>query len=172
MSMPEVKRREPIEDGLHEHVRYALATWPQIDPAVEGIVARIAKAERYLVASFRRSLASAGLTQQDFGVLMALHRRSCSHGALCRELTVSTGAMTNRLDKLEQAGLVVRTPDPNDRRGVLLELTDQGRAALDQYMDAASTREKALLAGLGSREKQRLNELLQKLLVSIETELD
>jgi DNA-binding MarR family transcriptional regulator len=66
-------------------------------------------------------------------VLMALHAGSRSHGALCRELEVSTGAMTNRLDKLEREQLVHRSPDPDDRRGVLLELTADGRACRRQW---------------------------------------
>jgi DNA-binding MarR family transcriptional regulator len=76
--------------------------------------------------------------------------------------------MTNRLDKLEQGGLVKRTRDPKDRRGVLLELTEAGRARLEDYVDAGSTRERELLAGLTKAEKRQLNRLLSRLLVSLE----
>ena len=97
---------------LDPHVRLALATWPQIDPAVEGIVTRIAKASRQLDAEMRASLAHVGLTKEEFKVLMQLHAGPRTHGALSRQLEVSTGAMTNRLDKLERAGLVTRSRIP------------------------------------------------------------
>ena len=71
----------------------------------------------------RDSLGHVGLTKEEFKVLIALHAGPRTHGALCRELDVSTGAMTNRLDKLERAALVTPVRDPSDRRGVLLELT-------------------------------------------------
>lgn len=98
-------------------VRLALATWPQIDPDVEGIVTRIAKAARYLDLAARASLTRVGLTKEEFKVLCALHSGARSHGSLCRALHVSTGAMTNRLDKLEQAGLLaVARPSRSPRR--------------------------------------------------------
>jgi DNA-binding MarR family transcriptional regulator len=159
-------------EQLDPHVGLALATWPQIDPSVEGIVVRIGRAERRLLAEMRASLAHVGLTLEEFKVLMALHAGSRSHGALCRELEVSTGAMTNRLDKLEREQLVHRSPDPNDRRGVLLELTADGRACLDAYVDRGAHRERQLLEGLTAADKRTLNELLQKLLDSLAAESD
>jgi DNA-binding MarR family transcriptional regulator len=156
---------------LDPHVRLALATWPQIDPAVEGIVTRIAKASRQLDAQMRTSLAHVGLTREEFKVLMQLHSGPQTHGALCRELEVSTGAMTNRLDKLEQAGLVTRSRDPNDRRGVLLTITGSGAERLDAYIDLGAQRERQLLEGLSRSDKRQLNELLTKLVDSLEAEL-
>ncbi len=153
---------------LDPHVRLALATWPQIDPAVEGIVTRIGKAERLLLAEMKASLAHVGLTREEFRVLIELISGPLTHGALCRELEVSTGAMTNRLDKLEGAGLVVRSRDPSDRRGVRLALTDAGRARLDAYMDVGAHRERELLEGLTASDKRRLNALLDKLLDSLQ----
>src|SRR5579875_1794542 len=97
---------EATDADIDAQVRLALATWPQIDPEVEGIISRIAKAERYLAGEARATLDRVGLTKEEFKVLLALHGGSRSHGSLCRELKVSTGTMTNRLDKLERAGLV------------------------------------------------------------------
>ena len=153
---------------LDPHVRLALATWPQIDPVVEGIVTRIGKAERLLLTEMKASLASVGLTREEFKVLIELHSGPLTHGALCRELEVSTGAMTNRLDKLEGAGLVSRAKDPSDRRGVLLTLTDAGRTRLDAYIDHGAHRERELLEGLTASDKRRLNALLEKLLDSLQ----
>ena len=156
---------------LDPHVRLALATWPQIDPAVEGIVTRIAKASRQLDAEMRTSLAQVGLTKEEFKVLMELHAGPQTHGALCRHLEVSTGAMTNRLDKLERAGLVSRSQDPNDRRGVMLTLTQRGADRLDAYVDRGARRERQLLDGLSASDKRQLNELLAKLVDSLGSEL-
>jgi DNA-binding MarR family transcriptional regulator len=156
---------------LDPHIRLALATWPQIDPAVEGIVTRISKASRQLDGEMRASLARVGLTKEEFKVLMQLHAGPQTHGALCRQLEVSTGAMTNRLDKLERAGLVSRSQDPNDRRGVLLTLTEAGGERLDAYIDLGAHRERQLLEGLSRTDKRQLNELLTRLVDSLDAEL-
>jgi DNA-binding MarR family transcriptional regulator len=101
-------------------------------------------------------------------VIVALSREARSHGWLCRDLDVSTGAMTNRLDKLEDRGLIQRAADPDDRRGVLLELTEAGRERLEEYIDAGAGREIELLSGLSLAEKRELNALLSKLLLSLQ----
>jgi DNA-binding MarR family transcriptional regulator len=158
------------QDRLDPHVRLALATWPQIDPAVEGIVTGIGRASRQLDAEMRASLAHVGLTKEEFKVLMELHAGPRTHGALCRELEVSTGVMTNRLDKLERMGLVNRAKDPNDRRGVMLALTPAGAERLDAYIDRGAHRERQLLEGLSLNDKRQLNKLLTKLVDSLEAE--
>ena len=164
--------RPDDEARLDPHVRIALATWPQIDPAVEGIVTRVAKASRLLDAEMRTSLARVGLTKEEFKVLMELHTGPQTHGVLSRHLEVSTGAMTNRLDKLERAGLVSRSQDPKDRRGVMLTLTPSGAERLDAYIDRGARRERQLLEGLSAGDKRQLNELLTKLVDSLDAELD
>jgi DNA-binding MarR family transcriptional regulator len=160
------------DDPVTEHVRWAVATWPQIDPEVEGIVTRVDKVQHYLQNSFRASLGDAGLTKEEWKVLMALHHSVRSHGWLCRDFNVSTGAMTNRLDKLERRGLIERARDPQDRRGVLLELTAAGQAQLEQYIDAGAGRERELLDDLTLTEKRELNRLLSKLLGSLQAKDD
>lgn len=155
-------------DPIDAHVRWAVGRWPQIDPEVEGIVSRVDKIDRYFQSAFRASLGKAGLTKEEWKVLIALTREVRSHGWLCRDLDVSTGAMTNRLDKLESRGLIKRAPDPDDRRGVLLELTPAGRERMEEYIDAGAGRERELLTGLSLAEKQKLNALLSKLLVSLQ----
>ena len=83
---------------------------------MEAIVTQIDKAERLLDGEMQRSLSEVGLTMEEGKVLLELSRGPRTHGELCRRLNVSTGAMTNRLDKLEGAGLVGRSRDPRDRR--------------------------------------------------------
>lgn len=156
------------DDPVAEHVRWAVATWPQIDPEVEGIVVRVEKIHRHFQDAFRASLGDAGLTKEEWKVLMALHGSVRSHGSLCHDLDVSTGAMTNRLDKLERRGLIRRAPDPNDRRGVLLELTEAGESHLKEYVGAGAGRERELLDDLSLAEKQELNRLLSQVLASVQ----
>jgi DNA-binding MarR family transcriptional regulator len=158
------------EERLDPHVRLALATWPQIDPVVEGIVNRVGRAHRHLDDEMRAGLDHVGMTKEEFKVVMALHAGPRSHGALCRELDVSTGVMTNRLDKLEGIGLVARSQDPNDRRGVMLTLTPAGAERLDAYIDRGAHRERQLLHGLSRDDKRQLNKLLAKLVDSLEAE--
>jgi DNA-binding MarR family transcriptional regulator len=146
--------------------------WPQLDPEVEGVVTRIHDAYRYIDTEARATLARVGLTKEEFKVLMCLQRQGPrSHGWLCRRCQVSTGAMTNRLDKLERAGLVTRSPDPHDRRGVILVLTDGGRAKLDACIDAGGARERQLLSGMTAAERRELNQLLRTLIASLQTEI-
>src|SRR5437588_7910749 len=136
--------RSTSSDPITEHVRWAVAHWPQIDPEVEGIVVRVEKVHRHFQDAFRASLGDAGLTKEEWKVVMALHDSVRSHGWLCQDLDVSTGAMTNRLDKLERRGLIRRAPDPQDRRGVLLELTEAGQSHLQEYVAAGADREREL----------------------------
>jgi DNA-binding MarR family transcriptional regulator len=160
-----------FEDEVDEHVRGTIERWPQIDPEVEAIVVRIGKIDRLLRKAALTSLARVGLTHEEFKVLISLHQGARSHGALSRDLMVSTGAMTNRLDKLEERGLVRRERDPSDRRGVLLEITPEGRKRLDAYIDLGADRERELLDELDPAEKRGLNDLLRRLLVTLQSEV-
>ena len=177
MSKPRPARsaaREPeasstTDDPVTEHVRWAVASWPQIDPEVEGIVVRVEKIHSHFQEAFRASLGDAGLSKEEWKLLMALHDSVRSHGWLCQDLDVSTGAMTNRLDKLEGRGLIRRAPDPHDRRGVLLELTETGGSQLEGYIEAGAGRERELVDDLTVAEKQELNRLMSKLLASLQT---
>jgi DNA-binding MarR family transcriptional regulator len=155
-------------DPVAEHIRWAVTNYPQIDPQVEGIVTRVEKINRAFMNAFRASLGEAGLTKEEWKVMLALHDGVRSHGWLAKDLDVSTGAMTNRLDKLEGRGFIRRTPDPEDRRGVLLELTAEGRTRLGEYIDLGSGRERELMDGLTRDEKLELDRLLSKLLVSLQ----
>lgn len=172
MTASKRNRKPQPTSGVDAHVQLAKATWPQIDPEVEGIVVRVARAADLLDRAARVNLRQVALTKEEFKVICALHAGDRSHGSLCDELAVSTGAMTNRLDKLERAGLLERSPDPRDRRGVLVNLTRAGQARLDDYIGLGAARELAMLSGLSLADKRRLNRLLEKLLNSLRSDLD
>jgi DNA-binding MarR family transcriptional regulator len=158
-------------DGVDERVRGIVEKFPQIDPVVEAISHRLGDIKRLLDKAAAANLARAEMTHEEFKVLLALHGGMRSHGALSRELMVSTGAMTNRLDKLERSGLVHRERDPADRRGVLLGLTDTGRERLNSAIEYAAEEERDLLGALSPAERDQLNKLLAKLLAGLQSEL-
>jgi DNA-binding MarR family transcriptional regulator len=82
-------------------------------------------------------------------------------------MMLTSGAMTNRIDRLEAAGLVARRPDPQDRRGTLVRLTPKGKALIDGATTRHVVNEERLVDALSAREQQQLNELLRKLLISL-----
>jgi DNA-binding MarR family transcriptional regulator len=89
-------------------------------------------------------------------------------GKLARRLELTSGAMTARLDKLEQAGLVRRQPNPDDRRGLRVELTEAGKKAYRQAVGAQAEKEAFVAAALNDGEKDELNALLRRLMVQFE----
>ena len=145
---------------------------PNLDLDVEGIVDRINGLSRRFKRSLDETLAEHGLGGQDWHVLGALHRASPpfrrSAGELAKMTELSSGAMTNRLDRLEKAGLVERLPDPNDRRGVLVGLTKAGQEAWRKSTGAVAAREALIAGALTKREKEQLNALLRRLMLEFE----
>jgi DNA-binding MarR family transcriptional regulator len=143
-----------------------------IDPEVEGVVSRIAAIDKHVSRRFAETLAVHGLSHGEYRMLLRLATRTSdnrmSAGDLSRALLLSSGAMTNRLDRLESAGLVRRVPDPRDRRGVLVELTDKGIETIDAAVTQQATKEVEVLTGLSGRERDQLNRLLRKVLGSLE----
>jgi DNA-binding MarR family transcriptional regulator len=144
---------------------------PGLDYEVEGIVDRINSLQKRFRHALEETLGEYGLTWGEWKVLGSLildEGGCCSPGDLSSELELSSGAMTNRLDKLEQAGLIRRAPDPDDRRGVKIELTDAGRRAWTDSTSAQAQKEALVAAALSKQEQANLNVLLRKLMLSFE----
>jgi DNA-binding MarR family transcriptional regulator len=143
-----------------------------VDHEVEGIVDRINGLHRRLNRMLDETLAGFDLSVGEWKALTHLqldgppHRKSVGHLAQWADL--SSGAMTNRIDRLEVAGLVRRMPDPDDRRGVMVELTDAGRRAWEQSVSAQAEKESLVAAALSVEEKQQLNALLRRLMREFE----
>jgi len=143
-----------------------------IDLEVEGLVDRIHGINRRISKALDQTLAEHGLTTPDWKVLtsLRLHRENnrSSPGELAADLELSSGAMTSRLDRLEQSGYVRRLPDPEDRRGIVIELTDEGRAAWEKTAGVQARREAFFASALTKKELQQLNGLLRKLMLALE----
>ncbi len=150
-----------------------IAAWrrqrPDLDVEPLQILSRVSRLARHLDIARRGAFAAHGLESWEFDVLSALRRSGppfqLTPGALLRATLVTSGTMTNRIDRLTDSQLVYREPDPSDRRGVLVTLSERGRTIVDAAFTDLLDREQALLASLGPRERQALSALLRTLLV-------
>jgi DNA-binding MarR family transcriptional regulator len=156
-----------IDDDYDEHARWAAVQWPEVEEVVEAIVSRVDMVQRRIERASVDTRDQLGISQGELKILLRLTRGARSQGDIAKTLLVSTGTMTNQLDKLQAAGFVVRSPDPTDRRGKLVEMTPMGRETLDNYINVQAKRERQLISGLSAQEKSDLNVLLRKLLASL-----
>ncbi len=144
----------------------------EIDFEVEAIVNRISSIGKGLDRALAETLAEYGLTRPEYQVLTQLRLAPPPHrsspGKLAQRLELSSGAMTTRLDHLEEAGLVRRLPDPDDRRGVLVELTEQGLAAWDDAASVQGRKEAFFASALTQDQRAQLNDLLRTLMLALE----
>ncbi|WP_326644921.1 MarR family transcriptional regulator [Streptosporangium sp. NBC_01755] len=159
--------------GAKDEVDLLVTAWnqerPDLDVQPLQVLSRVSRLARHLDRARRAAFAEHDLEIWEFDVLTALRRAGepyeMSPGALLRATLVTSGTMTNRIDRLTAAGLVRRRPDPEDRRGVLVSLTGTGRTRVDSAFDDLLRRERELLASLQEREQQALADLLRTLLV-------
>ena len=157
---------------LSDEVDDLVAAWhaerPDLDVPPLQVLSRVSRLARHLDLARRASFTSHGLETWEFDVLSALRRQGSPYqmtpGALLRATLVTSGTMTNRIDRLAEAGLVRREPDPRDRRGVLVTLTALGRAKADDALTELLGRERDLLASLGPDDQRTLAGLLRTLL--------
>ncbi|HLI39343.1 MAG TPA: MarR family transcriptional regulator [Streptosporangiaceae bacterium] len=157
---------------MRDEVDGIVAAWraqrPDLDVEPLHVLSRISRLARHLDRARRAAFASHGLESWEFDVLSALRRQGPPYqmtpGALLRATLVTSGTMTNRIDRLAAAGLVRRQPDPRDKRGVLVTLTDQGMAKADDALADLLGRERNLLAALDDGERRVLAGLLRALL--------
>ena len=165
-----------IHDSCSDSIARVRAQWklerPDLDTRPMETIGRILRVQFLASARIRRLLQRHGIDAGGFDVLATLRRSGSPHRmtptGLYRELVLTSGAMTNRIDVLEQARLVGRHPDPADRRGTLIELTDEGRALVDRAMKEHMQGEAAMAAHLTKEEQRELAGLLQKLLTGME----
>jgi DNA-binding MarR family transcriptional regulator len=172
MAKPRVTPDAPADETGLDSLDDKLVVWareiPDLDPLTEGIVERIQKLAHGFDESMAATLAEFRLDRREFQLLMKLrsfgapYRRSA--GMLADDLRLSTGAMTNRLDRMEAAGLIRRLPDPTDRRGTLVEPTEAGHAAWDEAIGTQARREAMIAAVLTEGERQELHGLLRRLM--------
>jgi DNA-binding MarR family transcriptional regulator len=153
-----------------------LAQWrrerPDLDVSPMGIIGRTTRLAKHLEHAVQQTFAEFDLTVGDFDVLATLRRSGqpyqLSPTELFNTLMISSGTMTHRIDRLEQAELVRRIPDPSDRRGTRIELTEKGFDVIEKAVEAHVVNEHRLLSHLDASERETLTQLLRKFLVSFE----
>ena len=166
-------RREEERDHVDDFLAKHGDTLP-VDLETEAIVERIQGLNRRFVSGMEDTLADFGLNHGEWKVLMNLrwagrpYRRT--PGQLSKSAELSSGAMTNRLDRLEEAGLVRRLPDPDDRRSVIIELTDKGDDLWQRAVGVQGEKERLVASALDEREKTQLNALLRRLMLAFEAQ--
>ncbi len=145
---------------------------PAIDLDIEGAVQRIQWIYKLINRQMEETLGEYKLSHGEWTLLRHLAMEGPPHrsspGRLAKREGLSSGAMTNRLDQLEKAGLVRRLPDREDRRALHVELTDKGHKLWADSISAQASKEARLAAALDDRELAQLNKLLRKVLAGLE----
>ncbi len=159
-----------------DHVDHLIEQWgrvlPDLDVSPMAVIARISRLCRILERDVDQIYAEYGLNHAQFGVLAALRRSGppyrLSPTELYSSLLITSGAVTNRLERLTAAGLVRRVPDPADGRSLLVALTPKGLRLIDRLVELHYAREAELLESLGARDREQLVRLLRGLLIAVE----
>jgi DNA-binding MarR family transcriptional regulator len=167
-STPTATQPDEVDSNLEVWAREL----PELDLETEGVVERIHRLERHIDATMRETLDAFDLSYGEYKLMMHLRYVGPPYrgkpGKLAKRLGLSTGAMTNRLDNMERRGLVRRLDDPDDRRGVLVELTDEGKKLWDGAVGAQAEKESIVATALDEAERHQLNELLRRLMHAFE----
>ncbi len=164
--------QQPTADQVDRLVEAWGRERPDLDLSPMEVLSRVTRLAHHLDQLRRSTFAAHRVEPWEFDVLAALRRAGApyelSPGRLIRETLVTSGTMTNRVDRLLARGLVVRLPDPEDRRGVLVRLTDTGRDTVDGALAGLLEREQGLLSSLTRSDRRRLAMLLRQLSTAVE----
>lgn len=161
----------------HDHIDQLLAQWgrqlPGIDVSPMAPVGRLHRLSQLVLQKVHNPVFDRHqISVQDFDVMAALFRSGPpyrqSPGELLAQTMVTSGTMTNRIDRLEESGFVAREADPNDRRGIQVVLTRKGKEALLRVLPEHIESERTLLSVLDAREQQQLSGLLSRLLAQFD----
>ena len=172
MDVQDVGWTAPEGDDVDRIVGAWLRERPDLDVSPLQVFSRVSRLARRLDLDRVQAFAQHDLEGWEFDVLSALRRAGApyelSPGQLIRQTLVTSGTMTNRVDRLERRGLVERSPSPSDRRGVIVRLTPSGQQTVDAAMADLLDRERELLAHLPARQRDDLAAMLRQLLSPFE----
>jgi DNA-binding MarR family transcriptional regulator len=154
-----------MRDAVDEIIERWRVERPELDPSPIGVIGRISRLSRALEAHLEVVYREHGLEPGWHDLLATLRRQGpkLRPTDLMGSLMLTSGGTTKRLQKLEAAGLIAREPDPNDRRGQLIALTDKGRELIDAVTGPHLANEARLLEALSDEEREQLAALLRKL---------
>ena len=161
-----------VIDALDRIVAGWRKVFPDLDPDPLNVVGRVLVLAQHLEKSVNSALEQHNLTLGQFDILATLRRNGTrgelSPSELRKNVALSSGGMTARLDKLEEAGLIARKQDPNDRRMLVIELTPQGTQVIESATATRFEEARKSLPPLSNSELETLAELLRKWLGTIE----
>ncbi|MCC8449462.1 MarR family winged helix-turn-helix transcriptional regulator [Streptomyces rochei] len=167
------ERPEQPRDPVDAIVAQWAEVRPDLDTTAMEVFGRVNRLSRAIGERMDRAYARFGISRGEFDVLATLRRSGEPYALSPRQLSatlmLTTGGMTGRLDKLERAGLLRRSPDPHDRRGLRVTLTDRGRELVDQAVGAGlAVQTEALSTALDAGRAGQLADLLRELLAATE----
>ncbi|WP_406346391.1 MarR family winged helix-turn-helix transcriptional regulator [Streptomyces sp. NBC_00648] len=161
----------PPGDGVDAIIRQWQQVRPDLDCSPMAVIGRLSRASRLLERALKEHFAQYGVEPWEFDVLATLYRSgqpyTVSAGELSTAAMVSSAALTNRIDRLVDKGLVDRELDPTHRRRVLISLTDAGIRATEDLVGHHLANEERLLGGLAPTERKQLVQHLRTLLISL-----
>jgi DNA-binding MarR family transcriptional regulator len=161
----------PPEDEVDRIVAAWQRERPDLDFAPLDVLSRVDRLARRLDRARRQAFDTGGMEPWEFDVLSALRRAGAPYESspkvLLQQTLVTSGTMTNRVDRLASRGLVARRTDPRDGRGILVSLTDAGRRAVDAAIADLLRAERAILAGVSDAEQDQLAGLLRRLILGL-----
>jgi DNA-binding MarR family transcriptional regulator len=161
----------PPEDEVDRIVAAWQRERPDLDFAPLDVLSRVDRLARRLDRARRQAFDTGGMEPWEFDVLSALRRAGAPYESspkvLLQQTLVTSGTMTNRVDRLASRGLVARRTDPRDGRGILVSLTDAGRQAVDAAIADLLRAERAILAGVSDAEQDQLAGLLRRLILGL-----
>ncbi|MET7397619.1 MarR family transcriptional regulator [Dactylosporangium sp. NPDC005572] len=161
---------------MEDDVDRILGQWarerPDLQTEAMGVFGRIYRLARVVGDRQEKVYGELGINRGEFDVLATLRRSGApfqlSPKALSASLMLTTGGMTGRLDRLERAGWVTRSPDPADRRGLVITLTDRGRELIDEAVGVGLAAQREVLERLPEADRRSLADLLRALLAVAE----
>ncbi|WP_370676930.1 MarR family winged helix-turn-helix transcriptional regulator [Pleomorphomonas sp. PLEO] len=155
-------------DGVDEIIAQWNRERPDLDVGPMALIGRLGRLREVLSRRQEEVFARFGLNSSGFDVLATLRRAGPPHalspGELMEQMMISSGTMTNRIDQLAKAGLVERQQNPDDRRGMIVSLTDKGFALIDEAVTAHVENQHRLVSMLAEPERAALNDLLKSYL--------
>jgi DNA-binding MarR family transcriptional regulator len=169
---PTVGEGSPVQDEVDRLVAAWARERPDLDVRPLEVLSRVTRLARHLDRARSTAFEAHQLEVWEFDVLAALRRAGrpyvLSPGQLLAQTMVTSGTMTNRVDRLEDRGLVQRMPDPADRRGVHVRLTPRGKERVDAALADLLAREQELLSALSQPDQESLSALLRRLVAPFE----
>ncbi|MCX4778425.1 MarR family winged helix-turn-helix transcriptional regulator [Streptomyces sp. NBC_01264] len=162
--------KDPV-DAVDAITDQWFAVRPDLDTTPMAVFGRIYRISKAMGDAMEKAYGRYGISRGEFDVVATLRRSGTPYTLSPRQLSatlmLTTGGMTGRLDKLEKAGLLCRNPDPDDRRGLRVTITDRGLALIDEAVGAGLEVQREALTGLDEAEITALTALLRKVMAGV-----